>query len=234
MVITTVFTQPSDCTSSDLITQVAPDSELWQNIIHPVPTATFTSCYPSQFYSSLIASASGTLLPPFRALVCPNDWETYNLNTTYIICCPAKYGLYLPKNHNVERPGLGAVCTLDFWPDVLMDITKYDKTALVTTDYTSAGQDGTVVLAYAFDGTAATSTGANTEPTLTGLSTTVSTTAAPAATTIPPASATSPPSSATPGPSSTIFKSSGTLSRPIIPLFLFWGLETQVQPGSTS
>ncbi|RDW62006.1 hypothetical protein BP6252_11439 [Coleophoma cylindrospora] len=218
LVITTVFTQPSDCTASDLITQIAPDSELWQNIIQPVPTATFTSCYPSQFYSSLIASASGTLLPPFRALVCPNDWETYNLNTTYIICCPAKYGLYLPHGHNVERPGLGAICTLDFWPDVLMDITRYDRTTLVTTDYTSAAQNGTIVLAYAFDGIAATATDVHTEPTFAGLFTTVSITAMPAATTTPPASATSPSSSATSAPSSTIFMSSGTLNRPITPL----------------
>ncbi|KAJ5094512.1 hypothetical protein N7456_010373 [Penicillium angulare] len=67
------------------------------------------------------------------------------------------YGLYAPNYHSTSRPGLGAVCTSSIWPDVLMDITSYDSTALATTIYTSAGENGALVFATAFDGTAATS-----------------------------------------------------------------------------
>jgi hypothetical protein len=64
--------------------------ELWQNIVNPVPTLTLTSCYPSQFYYSAVATVS---LPPFTQLVCPQNWETYNVTESYIICCP-KYVLH--------------------------------------------------------------------------------------------------------------------------------------------
>ena len=87
MVITTTFTQPPECTA-DSMSQMVWDSQLWKNFIDPVPATTYTSCFPSQFYSSVIASAASTSLPAFSALICPYNWETYNLNATYIICCP--------------------------------------------------------------------------------------------------------------------------------------------------
>ena len=69
------------------MTQVASwSTELWQNIVNPVPTLTLTSCYPSQFYYSAVATA---MLPPYKQLVCPENWETYNATETDIICCPA-------------------------------------------------------------------------------------------------------------------------------------------------
>ncbi len=58
---------------------------MWQNIINPVPSLTLTSCYPSQFYYSAIATE---VLPPYKDLVCPLHWETYQVNATYLICCP--------------------------------------------------------------------------------------------------------------------------------------------------
>ncbi|RAH85841.1 hypothetical protein BO86DRAFT_437116 [Aspergillus japonicus CBS 114.51] len=150
--LTTIFTQPSDCAGG--ITAIAAwSTELWQNIINPAPTLTLSSCYPSQFYYS---ATTTTILPPYTQLVCPLDWEAYNLTETYLVCCPSGYGVYLPNYHNPTRPGLGAVCTSSVWPSVLMDITSYDAAGKVTVVPTSAGQDGTLVFATAFDGTVAT------------------------------------------------------------------------------
>lgn len=66
-------------------------TELWQNIVNPVPTMTLSSCYPSQFYYSAVATS---VLPPYKQLVCPQDWETYNVTDTYIVCCP-RYAMCL-------------------------------------------------------------------------------------------------------------------------------------------
>lgn len=88
LILTTVFTQPSGCDTG--ITEVPSwTSELWQNIVNPVPTLTLTSCYPSQFYYSAVATVP---LPPFSQLVCPKHWEAYNVTESYVICCP-KYVL---------------------------------------------------------------------------------------------------------------------------------------------
>lgn len=83
--ITTTFTQPPECTGG--ITQRGfPESLLWENAINPAPHVTLTSCFPSQFYLSIMATASS--LPPFNPLICPDKWENYNINDTYVVCCP--------------------------------------------------------------------------------------------------------------------------------------------------
>ncbi|EAW10035.1 CFEM domain-containing protein [Aspergillus clavatus NRRL 1] len=120
---------------------------------------TLSSCYPSQFYYSAVGT---TTLPPYVQLVCPQDWETYNVTDTYIICCPGGYGVYAPNYQDTARPGLGAVCTSSIWPNVLMDTTSYDSTGSATVIPTVAGDDGVLVFATAFDGTKATSVGSST------------------------------------------------------------------------
>ncbi|RDW56741.1 CFEM protein [Coleophoma cylindrospora] len=152
MVITTIFTQSTQCSYGLTEGPLATD-QVWQNLINPVPTETLTSCYPSQFYSSALATVS---LPAFSQLVCPYDWETYNINTTYIICCPNGFGFFAPYYNSTERPGLNAVCTSSIWPNILMDITSYDATGLATVIATSAGVNGALVLATPFDGNMAT------------------------------------------------------------------------------
>ncbi|KAI7974199.1 hypothetical protein EIK77_000145 [Talaromyces pinophilus] len=93
LALTTVFTQPAGCDTG--ITAVPSwTSELWQNIVNPVPTLTLTSCYPSQFYYSAVATA---LLPPYSQLVCPKNWESYNVTETYLICCPRYVSFPRPK-----------------------------------------------------------------------------------------------------------------------------------------
>ena len=85
MTVQTIFTPPPRCTT-DGVTQLASDAGLlWKNAIHPIPNATLTGCYPSQFWSSAIAT---TTLPSFKQIICPLDWETFDVNSTYIICCP--------------------------------------------------------------------------------------------------------------------------------------------------
>lgn len=89
MELTTVFTPPAQCTQGAFTQMDYSSGSIWENAIIPVPTSTITSCYPTQFADSVIASAvSSSILPPFTELVCPLKWETFYFNSTYIICCP--------------------------------------------------------------------------------------------------------------------------------------------------
>jgi len=84
MALTTMFTPPPECTGS--LTQIG--TNYWQNAILPAPHATLTSCYPSQFFSSLVGAANSVSLPPFSPLVCPTGWGSIDYNSTYFACCP--------------------------------------------------------------------------------------------------------------------------------------------------
>ena len=180
LVVTEVFTQPPDCVGG--ATQYASTTdEFWQNIIVPYPGVTVSSCYPSKFFSSAQATAS---LPPFLQLVCPHQWESYPINSTYIICCPkyvssqlcprspplcagetlctrsllcpvSDFGIYAPNFHDKVRPGRGAVCTSNIWPQVLVDVTSY-RGSTWTVRGETAGTEGTLVVATAFEGVKAT------------------------------------------------------------------------------
>ncbi|OBT71645.1 hypothetical protein VF21_09709 [Pseudogymnoascus sp. 05NY08] len=154
MELTTVFTPPSQCTQGALTQMAYSIGSIWENAIIPVPASTITSCYPTQFADSVIASAvSSSILPPFAELVCPLKWETFYFNSTYIICCPTNFSPLLP-NYNGKRPGLDAICTSRIFMDVLMDVTSYNATAFTTVVATSAPSNGAIVFANAFDGTA--------------------------------------------------------------------------------
>lgn len=83
LILVTVFVQPSSCTEG--LTQAAGKTDLIQYAVRPAPNLSFSDCYPQQFYDSAAAS---TTRPPFKQLVCPQSWETYDFNDTYIICCP--------------------------------------------------------------------------------------------------------------------------------------------------
>lgn len=86
--VTTTHSAPTQCAASRLTMMIYSQYEIWNNAIIPVPTSTVASCFPSQFASSVIARASGTVLPAFSKLVCPVDWNTHWFNSTYIACCP--------------------------------------------------------------------------------------------------------------------------------------------------
>ncbi|KAK8044971.1 hypothetical protein PG993_004995 [Apiospora rasikravindrae] len=75
MALTTTFTQPPQC-SGEVITQMAwRGSRLWENAINPLATSTVTTCYPSQFYSSVMGTVNSIALPAFEKLVCPPQLE---------------------------------------------------------------------------------------------------------------------------------------------------------------
>jgi hypothetical protein len=84
MALTTVFTPPPECTGS--FTQIG--TNYWQNAIIPAPQTTLTSCYPSEFFSSVVGAANSVSLPPFNPLVCPAGWSSIAWNSTYFACCP--------------------------------------------------------------------------------------------------------------------------------------------------
>lgn len=90
--LTTVFTQPTDCLYG--ITQYAGSLSTlgyWLNIPFPAPGITLTSCFPPALVASVTASEDQ---PPYNQLVCPYNWESYDYNSTYRICCPS-YVVYL-------------------------------------------------------------------------------------------------------------------------------------------
>jgi hypothetical protein len=84
MAMTTFFTPAPECTGS--FTQIG--TNYWQNAIVPAPHITLPSCYPSQFYSSVVGAANSVSLPPFSPLVCPSGWSDIPYNSTYFLCCP--------------------------------------------------------------------------------------------------------------------------------------------------
>lgn len=86
LVLTSVFTQPSDCVNG--ITEYAGDLSTlgyWVNIPYPAQDVTLTSCFPPALLPSVTASVD---LPPYKQLVCPYKWESFDFNSTYRICCP--------------------------------------------------------------------------------------------------------------------------------------------------
>ena len=88
MALTTTFTQSPQCTAGAITEMAAWGPYLWDNSVNPLPTSTVTTCYPPQFYSSVIGTLNNVNLPAFSALVCPYDWETIPYNASYIACCP--------------------------------------------------------------------------------------------------------------------------------------------------
>jgi len=88
LAITTTYTQSPQCTENAITMMDAYGPYLWANSVNPLPTSTVTTCYPPQFYSSIIGMLNKVKLPVFSALICPNDWDTAFYNATYIGCCP--------------------------------------------------------------------------------------------------------------------------------------------------
>jgi hypothetical protein len=84
MALTTVFTPAPECVGS--FTQIG--TLYWQNAIVPAPHITLPSCYPSQYYSSVVGAANSVSLPPLSPLVCPSGWSDIPYNSTYFVCCP--------------------------------------------------------------------------------------------------------------------------------------------------
>ncbi|KAK6223390.1 hypothetical protein LQW54_000508 [Pestalotiopsis sp. IQ-011] len=168
MALTTTYTQSPQCTGS--ITQMAyHGTNLWENAINPVPTSTITTCYPSQFYSSVIAELNSVTLPAFSTLVCPTGWTANMWNETYGACCPSDFGVYAPYITDYpDRPFYYAACTSNMPANRVYELTSYDSTAYLTTISTAAPSTGTMVRVNAFDGlitgiptsTTVTSTGA--------------------------------------------------------------------------
>jgi hypothetical protein len=92
--MTTAFTPaPTTCLQNQLTMLENQNYEIWMNYPLPVQGTTFSECYPTQFMSSFLASASGTTAAPaFSPLVCPSGYSTVATSwiaaPNYIACCP--------------------------------------------------------------------------------------------------------------------------------------------------
>ncbi|WPH01344.1 Hypothetical protein R9X50_00418600 [Acrodontium crateriforme] len=159
--IQTVFTPPPACSTAGVTRMAISSFELWNNAIVPAPSITETSCYPSQFWSSALATSS---LAPLEQLICPRGWGTYDVNSTYIICCPKGISASMHQIYTMATVPLHQ-------PTALPEYTRICETG-----------HGTYVLATPFDGTAASTTYAVSTP---NSSSTVQTTSSPTTTTTP-------------------------------------------------
>ncbi|KAG4431961.1 hypothetical protein IFR05_012557 [Cadophora sp. M221] len=162
--LTTTFTQPSTCTDYSGGYSVIDEwgDGMWYNAIYSKLTmSSYSSCYPPQFYSSILATSSGL---PFTSLICPYSWEPYNLNASYVVCCPPPLPLQrdflvtLPElDTNPQRPGNGAFCWSALGFQELIDVTSFDSTGGSTfVPVTVGSMTSNVAMAYAFDGIMAT------------------------------------------------------------------------------
>ncbi|KAH7400428.1 hypothetical protein BKA64DRAFT_745034 [Cadophora sp. MPI-SDFR-AT-0126] len=156
--LTTTFTQPAACTDYAAGFSVIEEwsDGMWYNAIYSkLPLSLYSSCFPPQFYSSVLATTSGL---PFTALICPYNWEPYDFNTTYMVCCPPGFMVVVPElDTNHRRPGEGAYCYSDIGVGALMDVTHFDSTGGSTYHAVTAGSmTSNVVMADAFDGIALT------------------------------------------------------------------------------
>lgn len=88
MTLTTVFTQPPSCTDHALSQVPSDPGVIWYNVIDSHVSKAYTSCYPRQFYNSVVAGNNGQEWPAFNKIVCPATWESYPINSTYVVCCP--------------------------------------------------------------------------------------------------------------------------------------------------
>jgi hypothetical protein len=91
--ITTVFSPAATTCLGNQLTMLENQAfEIWLNYPLPVPQSTFGACYPSQFMSSIVASAAGTVEAAFSPLVCPRGYTTVSTSwpaaSNYIACCP--------------------------------------------------------------------------------------------------------------------------------------------------
>jgi hypothetical protein len=91
--LTTTFTPAATtCLDNQLTMLENKGFQIWLNYPLPVPETTFSACYPSQFMSSIVASAAGTTQAAFSPLVCPQGYTTVSTSwpaaTNYAACCP--------------------------------------------------------------------------------------------------------------------------------------------------
>jgi hypothetical protein len=96
--ITTAFSPAATCLDNQLTMLENQAFEIWLNYPLPVPASTFSACYPSQFMSSIVASAAGTTQAAFNPLVCPRGYTTvltsWPAASNYIACCPRYVSLF--------------------------------------------------------------------------------------------------------------------------------------------
>ena len=86
--LTTQFAVPTQCTRDSLSEVPGTPGVLINNVVASDVAGSWSTCLPSAFYSSILAVESGAALPAFSALVCPDTWESWELNATYVVCCP--------------------------------------------------------------------------------------------------------------------------------------------------
>ncbi|MCJ1261364.1 hypothetical protein MMC22_001228 [Lobaria immixta] len=130
-VLTTTFTPPPSCTQGHITMLMSAAYQIWLNEPRPVPNTTVSDCYPPQFMTSFLASASKTILPAFSPLVCPDNYftiynQTFTSRPLYIACCPSGFGFHPPDTSTPGRPGYGGTCFSDI---LSVSVTQYDNSS---------------------------------------------------------------------------------------------------------
>ncbi|KAF2841754.1 hypothetical protein M501DRAFT_1014532 [Patellaria atrata CBS 101060] len=118
----------------------------------PVPSSTFTQCYPPQFLSSYFSQKSiVTPLPAIAPLICPAGYQTIFSSffpDGYLACCPNGMGLATSVNAPFTRPALNGTCYSDV---ETIRVTAYGISSVTVTSTWSA-PPGAQVYALAIEG----------------------------------------------------------------------------------
>jgi len=84
--------------------------QIWMNAPRPGPNVTVSDCYPEQFMTSFEASRSGTTMPAFKELLCPNYYTTAYSDGKYVACCPKDFMLDESELIISDRYAFGKKC----------------------------------------------------------------------------------------------------------------------------
>lgn len=132
--ITTTFQPPAICTQSQFTMLALQQYFVYINYPIPVPSTTFTECYPSQFMSSWLSQRSETTpLPSIAPLICPKGYQTVqvaNQPDGYVACCPSGMGLATSTQAPFDRPAFNGTCYLDI---STIRVTAYGTSEVTTT-----------------------------------------------------------------------------------------------------
>ncbi|CAJ2503863.1 Uu.00g112570.m01.CDS01 [Anthostomella pinea] len=158
--LTTTFIPPDSCNGGQLTMLPSPGYEIWLNEPVPVPSSTFSGCYPSEFlqdYETYRVNTKevGSRVPMMKPLVCPFGWHVVSATGSYQACCPTEYLLAPPSTPvDANRPAYGGTCYSDWTLGQFASVSGYGPSSFTGMVLASATVTPFQVYAHVIDGIA--------------------------------------------------------------------------------
>ncbi|KAI0470111.1 hypothetical protein GGR56DRAFT_661099 [Xylariaceae sp. FL0804] len=163
--LTTTYIPPDTCNQGLLTILSSPGYQIWLNEPIPVPSSTFSSCYPPeflQFYRTyhIDATTVGSLVPMMSPLVCPLGWTYVMQSSDYRACCPTNYDLHAPDTTlDSNRPAYGGTCFSQWSLGQSSMVTGYGPSSYTGIVLASASTTPYQAFAHVIDGIVVSSNG---------------------------------------------------------------------------